>query len=87
MTEKTPEYLPQSLLGCQTNFSFLQGASHPEEIMQMAATLGWQAVGVADLFGVGAQVRAWSASKDIDHENAENRRCAIRAPRLISGTE
>ena len=86
MTEQAPEYLPQSLLGCQTNFSFLQGASHPEEIMQMAATLGWQAVGVADLCGVGGLVRAWSASKDIDQENAENSQRRMQAPRLISGT-
>ena len=86
MTEQAPEYLPQSLLGCQTNFSFLQGASHPEEIMQMAATLGCQAVGVADLCGVGGLVRAWSASKDIDQENAENSQRRMQAPRLISGT-
>ncbi|MDP6218040.1 MAG: PHP domain-containing protein, partial [Alphaproteobacteria bacterium] len=90
MTDISTEYLPQSVLGCQTNFSFLRGASHPEEIMQTASMLGWQAVGIADLFGVGGLVRAWSASKDIagennTGENIENITDRIAIPRLISG--
>ncbi|MEK9573248.1 MAG: error-prone DNA polymerase [Alphaproteobacteria bacterium] len=95
MTDISTEYLPQSVLGCQTNFSFLRGASHPEEIMQTASMLGWQAVGIADLFGVGGLVRAWSASKDIARENnagennagenIENITDRIAIPRLISG--
>ena len=68
MTDISTEYLPQSVLGCQTNFSFLRGGISPE-IMQTASMLGWQAVGIADLFGVGGLVRAWSASKDITREN------------------
>jgi len=90
MTDISTEYLPQSVLGCQTNFSFLRGASHPEEIMQTASMLGWQAIGIADLFGVGGLVRAWSASKDIarennGRENIKNTTDRIITPRLISG--
>ena len=85
MTGKVSQYLPQSLLGCQTNFSFLQGASHPEEVMQTAAVYGWQAIGIADLFSVGGLVRAWSAARDIGYENASNDKQNLAPPRLISG--
>ena len=36
-------------LGCYSNFSFLTGAAHPAEMVETAATLGWQAVGIADI--------------------------------------
>ncbi|MBL6604588.1 MAG: error-prone DNA polymerase [Alphaproteobacteria bacterium] len=85
MKGKASQYLPQSLIGCQTNFSFLHGASHPEEVMQTAASYGWQAIGIADLFGVGGLVRAWSAARDIGYENATNNKQKLAPPRLISG--
>ena len=35
-------------LGCYSNFSFLTGAAHPAEMVETAAMLGWQAVGIAE---------------------------------------
>ena len=62
-------YRPKAVLGCQTNFSFLSGASHPEELVAHAHHLGWQAVGIADRFSCGGLVRAHIAIKDTAAQN------------------
>ncbi len=51
-------------LGCMTNFSFLTGASHPKEMIEQAAALGWKAVGIADIMSCAGLVRAHLAAKD-----------------------
>ena len=35
-------------LHCRSNFSFLTGASHPEELVERAAALGYGAVAITD---------------------------------------
>mgnify|MGYP006173310431 CR=1 FL=1 len=55
-------------LGAMTNFSFLEGASHPGEIMHQAKALGLAAVGVADRNTLAGVVRAWSALKTLREE-------------------
>src|SRR5690606_35093083 len=45
-------------LGVMTNFSFLEGASHPGELMLQAKALGLAAVGVADRNTLAGMVRA-----------------------------
>ena len=45
-------------LGAMTNFSFLEGASHPGEMMMQARALGLAAVGVADRNTLAGMVRA-----------------------------
>jgi len=47
----------------QSNFSFLRGASKPEELMVTAEMLGLAAIGLADRNSVAGVVRAWSMSK------------------------
>ena len=46
-----------------TNYSFLRGASHPEELFATAAVLGLPALGVVDRSSVAGIVRAWEAAK------------------------
>ncbi|PAX09027.1 error-prone DNA polymerase [Sphingomonas lenta] len=46
-----------------THFSFLRGASDPQELFAAAALLGYDALGVADLGTVGGMVRAYEAAK------------------------
>ena len=46
-----------------SHFSFLRGASSPDELFAAAALLGYQALGVADLGTVAGVVRAWEAQK------------------------
>lgn len=55
--------MPQAALGCMTNFSFLRGASHPAEMIEQAASLGWQAVGISDMMSCAGLVRAHMAAK------------------------
>ncbi|NMP31344.1 error-prone DNA polymerase [Thalassotalea sp. M1531] len=45
---------------CQSNFSFLHGASHPEELVEHAARLGYQALAITDECSVAGVVRAYS---------------------------
>ncbi|SET74342.1 error-prone DNA polymerase [Thalassotalea agarivorans] len=45
---------------CQTNFSFLQGASHPHELVQQAEALGYSAIAITDECSVAGVVRAYS---------------------------
>ncbi|MEI6241156.1 MAG: error-prone DNA polymerase [Planctomycetia bacterium] len=50
-------------LHCTSNFSFLHGASHPEEIVQAAAALGYEAVAITDRGTLSGIVRAHGAAK------------------------
>jgi len=45
-------------LACQSNFSFLQGASHPEELVEHAARLGYAALAITDECSLAGVVRA-----------------------------
>ncbi|MGE0650656.1 MAG: error-prone DNA polymerase [Alphaproteobacteria bacterium] len=50
-------------LAVTTNFSFLRGASHPHELVERAAALGYRAIGIADRNTVAGVVRAHVAAK------------------------
>ena len=54
-------YVP---LWVKSNFSFLQGASHPEELMAEARQLGLPAVALTDCDGVYGAVRAHVAARE-----------------------
>ena len=49
-------------LGATTNFSFLRGASHPQEYVVQAAAYGLAGIGIADRNTVAGLVRAHSAA-------------------------
>ncbi|MBO9491431.1 error-prone DNA polymerase [Endozoicomonas sp. G2_1] len=53
-----------SELFCQSNFSFLQGASHPEELVIQASFLGYRAIAITDECSVAGVVRAHTAIKE-----------------------
>ena len=46
-----------------SNYSFLRGASHPEELFAQAAAYGIAALGITDHNSVAGIVRAWEAAK------------------------
>jgi error-prone DNA polymerase len=58
-----------------SNFTFLRGASHPEELVQTAAKLGYEALALTDECSVSGIVRAHVAAKD----------CGLK--KLIVGSE
>ncbi|MCC2617493.1 error-prone DNA polymerase [Aestuariibacter halophilus] len=51
-------------LFCQSNFSFLKGASHPEELMRQAHFLGYRALAITDECSVAGVVRAYTEQRD-----------------------
>ncbi len=51
-------------LQCATNFSFLRGASHPEELVARAATLGYSALAITDECSLAGVVRAHAEAKN-----------------------
>ncbi|HVJ72447.1 MAG TPA: error-prone DNA polymerase [Casimicrobiaceae bacterium] len=52
-------------LHCLSNFSFLRGASHPEELCERAASLGYAALALTDECSLAGIVRAHLAAKDL----------------------
>ncbi|MEL6791927.1 MAG: PHP domain-containing protein, partial [Pseudomonadota bacterium] len=53
-----------------TNFTFLTGASHPEEMARRAAELGLSHIAVTDVNSVAGVVRAHVALRDLKREGA-----------------
>jgi error-prone DNA polymerase len=51
-------------LHCISNFSFQRGASHPQELVQQAYNLGYEALAITDECSVAGVVRAFSGLKD-----------------------
>jgi error-prone DNA polymerase len=52
-------------LHAKTNFSFLEGASHPDELVAQAAALGYHALAVTDRHSLAGVVRAHVAAKQL----------------------
>lgn len=61
----TPSYVE---LAATTNFSFLRGASHPQEYVVQAASYGLAGIGIADRNTVAGLVRAHSAALQMEKE-------------------
>ena len=55
-------------LHCLTNFSFLRGASHPSELVERAAELGYAALAVTDRHSLAGVVRAHAAAREINKD-------------------
>jgi error-prone DNA polymerase len=53
-------------LHCRSNFTFLRGASHPEELVEQAAHLGYSALALTDECSLAGIVRAHTAAKGLD---------------------
>ncbi|MFW6213716.1 MAG: PHP domain-containing protein, partial [Spirochaetota bacterium] len=54
-------YVP---LWVKSNYSFLEGASHPDELVEQAAALGLPAIAITDRDGVYGIVKAHKAAKE-----------------------
>lgn len=54
---------------CTTsNFTFLEGASHPEELLTRAAAFGLEAIAITDRNTLAGVVRAYAALKELKRE-------------------
>ena len=56
---------PYAELHCHSNFSFLDGASHPEELAEEAARLGLEALALTDHDGLYGVVRFAEAARAV----------------------
>jgi error-prone DNA polymerase len=57
--------VPYAELHCHSNFSFLDGASHPEELVEEAAKLGLEALALTDHDGFYGVVRFAEAAREV----------------------
>ena len=62
MSRLSSTYAP---LWCKSNFSFLEGASHPDELVEEAARLGLRAFALTDRDGVYGLVRAHVKAREL----------------------
>ncbi len=64
----TPSFVdplpPYAELHALSNFTFLEGASHPEELVERAASLGYEALALTDRVSLAGIVRAHVAAKE-----------------------
>jgi error-prone DNA polymerase len=57
-----------SELQVTSNFSFLRGASHPEELVEQAVIYGYKKIAITDRNTLAGIVRAYAAAKDKEIE-------------------
>ncbi len=82
MTPRNPSLDPgYAELCCTSNFTFLRGASHPEELITRAAALRLTGVAITDHNSLAGVVRAYSALKELRREHDEG----TQLPKLIIG--
>ncbi len=80
LSRRTPVYAE---LAVTSNFSFLRGASSPEELVRTAAILGLDGIGIADRNSVAGVVRVHVAAKQINEEIRQlNQKLATSEPEL-----
>jgi error-prone DNA polymerase len=60
-----PGVVPYAELHCHSNFSFLDGASHPEELVEEAVRLGLEALAITDHDGMYGVVRFTEAARAV----------------------
>ena len=82
--ERKPSPPAFAELHAVSNFSFLRGASHPEELVERAWQLGYAAIAITDECSVAGVVRAHVAAKSC---NVRSERLGRAGIQLILGAE
>ncbi len=74
---------------CLSNFSFLRGASHPEELAAQAVTQGYAALALTDECSLAGVVRVHQAFRALENpaDSAVDRENGAKTPRLLIGSE
>jgi len=66
-------------LHCKTNFSFLEGASHADDLVARAMACGYSAIAVTDSNSLSGVVRAHSAAREIHETHRDKLKLIIGA--------
>ncbi|MCL1960776.1 MAG: PHP domain-containing protein [Desulfovibrionaceae bacterium] len=64
MMDSTVPLADYAELRCVSNFTFLRGASHPEELVERAKKLGYTALAITDECSMAGVVRSHVAAKE-----------------------
>ncbi len=67
-------------LWCKSNFSFLEGASHPAELVEEAQRLGLRSIAVTDRDGVYGMVRAYKKANEMGIALVAGAQVTVAAP-------
>ncbi len=71
-------------LHCISNFTFLRGASHPEELVSQAHALGYRALAITDECSVSGVVRAYERATELQMSLIIGTELQLRdGPRLV----
>jgi error-prone DNA polymerase len=81
----TAARVPYAELHCHSNFSFLDGASHPEELAEEAARLGLEACALTDHDGLYGVVRFAEAAQALDLRTVFGAELSVGVTRPGSG--
>ncbi len=95
MQAETDGYPHYAELHCVSNFSFLRGASHPEQLVEQAHHLGYAALSITDECSLAGIVRAHVAAKKFalhliigtEIQLADGPRLVLLAPNVGAYTE
>ncbi|MEZ4362423.1 MAG: error-prone DNA polymerase [Kofleriaceae bacterium] len=68
-------------LWCKSNFSFLEGASHPDELIEEAHRLGLTSLALTDRDGVYGMVRAFVKARELSVQLIAGAQVTVAAPR------
>src|SRR4029079_13252577 len=71
------EYAPR---WCKSNFSFLEGASHAEELVEEAHRIGLRSIAITDRDGVYGLVRAHVKAKELGIQLICGAQVTVAAP-------
>jgi error-prone DNA polymerase len=71
-------------LHCKSNFTFLEGASHPDELVQQAESLGYQGLALTDRETVAGVVRGFTPAKELNFKYIVGTEiCPTDAPPIV----
>jgi len=70
-------------LHCVSNFTFLRGASHPQELVRTASALGYSALAITDECSLAGVVKAHVAALDCDLQLIIGSEFRLEGQRLI----
>ena len=77
--------MPFIELSATSNFTFLTGASHPEDYVLRAAELGFDAIAIADVNSVAGIVRAHTKARELARDGGPKLRLIPAARIVVEG--
>jgi len=84
-TDQPEQRVPYAEVHCHSNFSFLDGASHPEELVEQAARLGLDAIALTDHDGMYGVVRFTEAARELGLHTAFGTELSLGLPAPQNG--